>query len=108
MHAYYHECMAQLTIRIDDRLADEVKDHARRAGRSVNAWVLALLTAATDPDLADSEVERLRARLARAGLLLVPEGPPPPQPDAEEVRRAREEAGRSGPMLSDLIIEGRD
>ncbi len=99
--------MAQLTIRLDDELARDVKNVAEASGKSANAWVVSVLHAAVDPDLADSETERMRARLARAGLLVVPTGKAPPRPDPELVRRAREAAGRGTP-LSELVSRGRD
>ena len=98
--------MAQLTLRLDDELARDVKAHAAAAGRSVNAWVLAVLGAAVDPDLADTEAERIRSRLARAGLLAEPRGNEAPRPDPERVARARKAAGK-GASLSQLVSEGR-
>lgn len=99
--------MPQLTLRIDDRLADDLKTHAAKAGRSVNSWASQVLQAAVDPDLAGSDAERTRERLARAGLLVIP--PPRPglrRPDAKRVAHARRAAGR-GTSLSDLVIEDR-
>jgi plasmid stability protein len=100
--------MAQITIRLDDELARDVKAHAGALAKSVNSWVVAVLRAAVDPDLEDSEAARTRARLERAGLLL----PPPARreraaPDPARVRRAREAAGRGTP-LSRLVSDGRD
>jgi plasmid stability protein len=100
--------MAQITVRLDEPLARQVKTHAAALGRSVNAWVVAVLRAAVDPDLADSESERTRARLARAGLLLVPErGRAGAPPEPKRVREARRAAG-SGTPLSTLVSDGRD
>lgn len=99
--------MPQLTLRIDDRLASDLKDHAAKAGRSVNAWASQILQAAVDPDLAGTDAQRTRERLARAGLLVIP--PPRPgvrRPAATRLARARRAAGR-GRSLSDLVIEGR-
>lgn len=99
--------MPQLTLRIDDRLADDLKTHAAKAGRSVNSWASKVLQAAVDPDLAGSDAERTRERLARAGLLVIP--PPRPglrRPDSKRVARARRAAGR-GTSLSDLVIADR-
>lgn len=99
--------MPQLTLRIDDRLADDLKTHAAKVGRSVNSWASQVLQAAVDPDLAGSDAERTRERLARAGLLVIP--PPRPglrRPDAKRVAHARRAAGR-GTSLSDLVIEDR-
>ncbi len=100
--------MAQLTVRLDDDLASNVKAHAAALGRSVNGWVVAVLRAAVDPDLADSEAERTRARLARAGLLVTPARPHAvAPPDPERVRRAGRAAG-AGTELSRLVSDGRD
>jgi plasmid stability protein len=99
--------MAQLTVRLDDALAAELKAHAHEAGKSLNGWVTAVLRAAVDPELEESEAARTRARLARAGLL-VAHSPRPAAgaPDPERVRRAREAAARGTP-LSELVSDGR-
>lgn len=100
--------MAQLTIRLDDRLAREVAVYAGALGRSVNGWVVAVLAAAVDPELEESDAERTRARLARAGLLLTPERRSAGvRPDPEQVDRARRAAG-AGTQLSSLVVDGRD
>lgn len=99
--------MAQLTIRLDDDLARQVKAQAEAQGRSVNSWVVAVLDAAVDPDLEDSESARTRARLERAGLLAQPVGPRRgTRPDPGRVERARKTAG-SGMPLSWLVSDGR-
>ena len=98
--------MAQLTIRLADELASELKTHAAGTGRSLNSWVVAVLRAAVDPELADSESERLRARLERAGLLAPSSPSRRTAPDAARVRRARDAAGRGTP-LSELVVENR-
>jgi plasmid stability protein len=99
--------MAQLTIRLDDALAREVKAQADALGRSVNSWVVALLDAAVDPDLEDSDQARTRARLERAGLLARPSGPRrDARPDERRVDRARKAAG-TGTPLSRLVSDGR-
>ena len=97
--------MAQLTIRTSDELVDRVRSAARRAGRSMNEYVVAVLGAATDPDLAGDEAERIRERLSRAGLL-APAGAPRPRPDAGSVAVARAAAGRGTP-LSDIVASDR-
>lgn len=99
--------MPQLTLRIDDRLANDLKDHAAKAGRSVNAWASQVLQAAVDPDLAGTDAQRTRERLSRAGLLVIP--PPRPglrRPDAKRLAGARRAAGRGTP-LSQLVLEDR-
>ena len=99
--------MAQLTIRLDDELARELKAHAAGLGVSVNGWVVAVLDAALDPDLDDSELERTRGRLDRAGLLATPRGRPrSARPDRGSVERARTAAGKGTP-LSKLVSDGR-
>lgn len=100
--------MTQVTLRIDDQLNRELKAAAAARGTSFNAWATAVLRAAVDPDLADDEAERLRARLRRSGLL--EESSPPPglnRPAADAVERARRSAGR-GRLLSDLVSEDRN
>lgn len=99
--------MSQLTVRLDETLAEQVKAHAAGAGRSVNGWVVAVLAAAVDPELAGSEAERTRARLARAGLLVTSQrGAAAVSPPAERVQAARRAAG-SGTSLSELVSGGR-
>jgi predicted DNA-binding protein len=95
---------AQITIRLDPELVERLKADARRAGRTMNMHVSAILAAATNPDMAGDEAQQLRERLRRAGLLLeaMPNAEPPPDDDALE--RARAEAGRGTP-LSDLVSE---
>jgi plasmid stability protein len=99
--------MAQLTIRLDDDLARDVKAEAEAQGRSVNGWVVALLDAAVNPDLEDTEMARTRARLERAGLLARPPGRKiAGRPDRRRVAAARKAAG-SGIPLSEIVVDGR-
>lgn len=69
-------CVRQLITRIDDELHHQIKERARRAGTSVNAYVTALLREATSRDDAKAG---LREQLRANGRLVVPEttGPPP-------------------------------
>ncbi len=99
--------MAQLTIRLHDELARAVKAQAEAGGRSVNGWVVAVLDAAVNPDLEDTDAARTRARLERAGLLAKPTSRArATRPDAGRIRRARKAAG-SGTPLSRLVSDGR-
>jgi len=98
--------MAQLTIRIDDDLAKHVKEHAAAHGRSVNAWVTAVLSAAVDPELEGSEPERTRSRLARAGLIAPAQRGAARRPDQNRLVQARKAAGKGTP-LSRLVSGGR-
>ena len=99
--------MAQLTVRLDDELARAVKAQADANGRSVNSWVVAVLDAAVDPDLEESDAARTRARLERAGLLAKPFGRARrARPDPRRVEQARKAAG-TGTPLSSIVSEGR-
>lgn len=99
--------MAQLTVRLADDLAREVKAYAASLGYSVNSWVVAVLDAAVNPDLETSESERTRARLERAGLLVkTPGRSRAAAPDRRRVERARQAAG-TGTPLSRLVSDGR-
>ena len=106
MHACYHEGMAQLTLRVDDELARRLKDVAAERHQSVNAYAGAVLAAVVDPSLAGDDVERLRERLARAGLLVPASDRERRRPSEAVLGRARSAAGR-GEQLSDLVAEGR-
>lgn len=98
--------MAQLTLRVDDELADELRRVAAQRGESMNALVITVLRAAVDPEAAGSEVDRFRERLARAGLLAEPASVPVTRPDPEELAAAARRAAR-GKTLSDIVIEDR-
>lgn len=98
--------MAQMTWRTSDALLERVRRQAQQQGRSLNEWVTAVLSAATDPSLAGDEAQRVRERLAAAGLLDAIEPGPNRRPDRADVDRARIAAGRGVPV-SDLVAEGR-
>ncbi len=106
MHDCYHDVMTQVTLRLPDDLLDRLKAAARTSGQSLNNWATLVLTAAVDPDLAGEPAERLRERLARAGLLAPLETRARPRPDAARLAQARAAAGK-GRRLSDLVSEGR-
>jgi len=99
--------MAQLTLRVDEELVDQLKASAAAAGTSVNRWATVVLRAAVDPELEGEEHERVRARLRRAGLL---DEPRPSvnsrRPDPAELEQAGRLAGRGRP-LSDYVREER-
>ena len=97
--------MAQLTVRTTDELVERVRAAAGWLGWSVSEYVVAVLGAATDPDLAGDDAERIRERLARAGLLAAT-GQTRRRPDATAVAAARAAAGR-GTQLSDIIASDR-
>jgi predicted transcriptional regulator len=99
--------MTQITWRAPDELADRVRQMAARNHRSVNDFITRVLDAATNPDFAGTEVEQIRERLARAGMLAsVPPQRDRRRPDEDALDRARRAAG-GGTPLSDLISRDR-
>lgn len=98
--------MASVTLRLDDETWAAVKDAAAREGQSANAYVTDVLTAVTDPRSARDELQRIRERLRRAGLLEEPPATTKRRPDAEAVRAARRRAGRGTP-LSEILEQDR-
>ncbi|CAN5291045.1 hypothetical protein BH20ACT3_BH20ACT3_06170 [soil metagenome] len=98
--------MTQVTWRATEELVERVRAVAAQDGRSLNDFLTRLARAATDPELAGADAARLRERLARAGLLVTPDGPPRPPPDPDVVAAARRRAG-SGTPAADLVAEGR-
>ena len=106
MHACYRAGMAQMTWRTTEELLDRVRRQAEQQGRSLNDWVTTVLAAASDPSYAGSDAERVRERLARAGLLEQPSSRTPRRPDRKRLAAARAAAG-SGTSLADLVTDGR-
>lgn len=98
--------MAQLTLRLPDPLADDLRRAATARGQSVNAWVTAVLRAAVDPELAGDDAARTRERLQRAGLLIEVEPFRGQRPGPEAAARARRAAAQ-GKLLSDYVSDGR-
>jgi hypothetical protein len=99
--------MRQVTLRVDERLADFLKQAAAARSESVNAYAQVVLSAAVDPVFASDETEQLRERLKRAGLLAEPTGVSHPVPDDATLAQARKRAGRGKRALSALLIEDR-
>ncbi len=99
--------MRQLTLRVDDRLADFLKQAAAARSESVNTYAQTVLGAAVDPEFAKGEAAQLRERLSRAGLLASVSQAAHPAPDRAALARARRHAGR-GRSLSSLVLEDRD
>ena len=98
--------MRQLTLRVDDALVGRLKQVAAERNESVNSYAEAVLSAAVDPELAGDEVERLRERLARAGVLMTSDRDVR-RPPERELAKARKTAGR-GKSLSHYLTEGKD
>lgn len=98
--------MGVMTWRADDELLERARLVARAAGKSLNEWVTAVIGAATDPDLAGNEADKVRARLRLAGLLAEPEPGPAHNVPPARLAAARA-AGGKGVSLSELVSEGR-
>jgi len=98
--------VAQLTVRAPEDLVGRVRLAAAAVGQSMNEYVVVVLDAATDPNLAGSQVERIRQRLAQAGLLDVLPGEDGHRPTPEALRQAGQRAA-TGRSLAELIHEGR-
>jgi predicted transcriptional regulator len=99
--------MAQLTIRLDDDLADACKRVAAAEAKSLNGWVVAVLALATDPDHEPSGLERTRERMRRAGVLAEFPRSSGSRPPAPAFREARAAGGRGTPSEV-LIRQDRD
>ena len=99
--------MVQVTLRLDDALAHDMKRVARDRGESVNAFAARILSAAVDPQFAGTEADRLRERLAAAGLGAVPTGRRTARPDPELLAQAQRAAAGSRKLFSDYVSEDR-
>ena len=97
--------MRQVVWRADDELVARVQGAARHQGYSMNRYLTRVLDAATNPDLASSDLERVVERLSQAGLLALP-GTPRERPDRRRVARARR-AAAAGASAAELVSEGR-
>jgi len=97
--------MQQVTWRAPAELVEQVRSVAAQGGQSMNEFLTRVLEAVTNPELGGSEAERVRERLARAGLL-APPGSVRTRPSAEAVARARKAAG-SGTPLADIVSRDR-
>jgi hypothetical protein len=98
--------MRQVTLRMEDRLANFLKQAAVARNESVNSYAQTVLSAAVDPEYAGDETAQLRERLERAGLLAHPKPVPYLHPDPAAVAAARKRAAQ-GRTLSSIIIEDR-
>lgn len=94
-----------MTWRTSEELLERVRRQAQEHGRSLNEWVTAVLSAASDPSSAGDEAQQLRERLARAGILEDIE-PPVEAPIRARVAAARAAAGR-GRSLADIVTSDR-
>lgn len=99
--------MKQFSVRLSDEAGRAVRRLAAARGASVNQTFEDLVTAATDPALANDDRQALRERLARAGLVFDLSAVPDVEaPTEEEFTRARAAAARGTP-LAQLVSEGR-
>ena len=99
--------MVQISLRIPDELAEDVKADARSRNLSLNGYITFVLRSASNPEFGGSEAERVRERLRRAGLLEEwADAPRVEAPSREDFEAARTRAGEGKP-LSDYVVEGR-
>lgn len=99
--------MAQITVRLDDELADTAKQVAAEEGLSLNGWMVMVVRLATDPDYAPTGIERTRERLRRAGILAEWPRSTKTRPSEEALARAGAAGGRGTPSEV-LIRQDRD
>jgi hypothetical protein len=105
-NACYHAGMtAQVTWRAPEELVERVRAAAIDAHYSLNQYITVVLDAATNPDHAGSDAERIRERLARAGLLARTEVPRV-RPNPDELAEARA-AAATGTPAAELISADR-
>ncbi len=100
--------MAQLSIRLDDGLAQDLRRYASARRVSVNAAVLTAIRALTDPEAQDGESQRVREYLLQAGILS-DKGPLPAgreRPGEDRLADARRRL-TTGTPISDLIADER-
>lgn len=97
--------MGLMTWRAEDELIERVRVSAQATGRSLNAYVTAVLDAATDQDLSDDEATSVRERVAAAGIL-APGGRARRRPAPEAVAKTRRSAGKGTP-LSEIVTSDR-
>ena len=98
--------MAQMTWRMSDELLARVKAAAASGDRSLNEFVTLVLSAATDPSTAGSQVDVVRERLRRAGVRVVDYEPAHRVGTPAEVAAAGVRLS-SGTSVADLVSEGR-
>ena len=99
--------MAQITVRLDEELAEAAKRVAAQEGLSLNGWMVMVVRMATDPDNEPTGIERTRERLRRAGILAEPRRSTKKRPPEELIARARAAGGRGTPSEV-LIRQDRD
>lgn len=92
----YHDVMAQLSLRIDDALHRRARQAADAAGVSLNSYIGRVLSVAVDPSADEPDADRIRARLAAAGVIDSPVPPPPPDHSSSDEQRFQDALARSG------------
>src|SRR5262245_51389124 len=102
--------MTQIVVEVTDEQRARFEEAARARGLQVDAWLAELGRLASErqssPDVA--EVERLRRKLAQAGLLWDAPRLKRQPPDPERVARARIAAGRGKRFPTSLARIGAD
>jgi hypothetical protein len=98
--------MGQMSWRVTDEVLERVRRQAHAQGQSLNEWVTLVMQAASDPAYATTDAERIRERLAAAGILHVPTPVTRKAHSRKAVSKARAEAGE-GRSLADIVVTDR-
>jgi plasmid stability protein len=93
----------QLLVRVPDDLHARLLARAKRAGRSATAIVTELLETGVGDESGDARAD-LRARARRLGVLA---SSPAPAVDPAARRSAVEAMRGIGPVIDDILAEGR-
>lgn len=98
--------MAQLSLRIDDALHQRATQVAAASGLSLNRYIARVLAVAVDPAADEPEADRIRSRLAAAGLIDSPVPPAPADHSSADEERFQAALARSrGGTPGSLLIE---
>ena len=99
--------MGQMSWRVSDSVLERARQQAVAHGHSLNEWVTLVMRAASDPAYASSEADKVRERLAMAGLLQAPRTAHGKRPSNRALAEARAEAGRGTPLSEIVTTERR-
>lgn len=98
--------MKQLLLRVPDELHRRLAQRARRERRSVNALATEVLTVAASIDPSDRR-DRLRMQVAMVGCAAGEDSYQPSESSAEERATAVAAMKGVGPLVDEIIAEGR-
>jgi plasmid stability protein len=96
----------QLILRVSDDLHRRIAARAAREGKSVNAWVNALLDVTADADVAEDRQARANAKAAALGMLVRYDDIP--EYDEETLRQGEAELRELAPEVVRILEEDRN